>query len=121
MKNDAAGEAKPKRRSTVRRKGGKATECKKPRRPHNAHRVKIEVLEELVLKVGAEPRKVMKDGEVITMSRAECVMRAEVEAALGGQVRALAYLLKLIAKYPKLARSSREEIIIFINGDLAQV
>ena len=92
------------------------------RRPHNARRSdECSTLDELVLKIAQEPRQVMKDGEVVTMSRAERRMRAEVEAGLRGEVRALDHLLKLMIKHPQLLRSGTSETWVFINGALADV
>lgn len=107
--------------ATHRKASASAKKSGKQRRPHNASSFQYTSLEELILEIAAEPRKVMKGGEVTTMSRAERILRTEVEAALGGQVRALAHILKLIAKQPKLARSERPRRTIFINGPLARV
>ncbi len=115
LKKGKSGAATHRKRSASAKKNGKQ------RRPHNASSFQYTSLDELLLEIAAEPRKVMKGGQVTTMSRAERILRTEIEAALGGQVRALAYLLRLIAKQPKLACSERPRTTIFINGALARV
>jgi hypothetical protein len=112
--------------SAVNAKGAKPNARRRPagkrRRPHNATRSQnSETIDDLVMKVSQEPRQVMKDGELVKMSRGERNMRAEIDAALKGEVRALNYLLGLMAKYPRSVDRSPLGIDIFINGHLANL
>jgi len=96
---------------------------KKGHRPHNAKPADpVSSIEEVIHKIGREPRQVMKNGEMQVMSRTERLFRTWIEAALKKQVRPLARLLKLMIKYPQLLSGSRpSDTTIYINGHLANV
>jgi hypothetical protein len=94
---------------------------RKPRKPHNARASDDwATLDELLLKVGSERRQVLRQGEVVKMGRAERNIRAEIDAALKGDVRALNQLLKLLAKYPHSVER-KQTFVIELNGPLADV
>jgi hypothetical protein len=94
---------------------------RKPRKPHNAPSSdEWATLEELLLKVGSERRQVMRQGEVMKMGRTERNIRAEIDAALKGDIRSLNHLLRLLAKYPHSVER-KQTIVIELNGALADV
>ena len=90
---------------------------KKGRRPHNARPADDYLsLEDLVQKVGSEPRKVMINGELVEMSRCERTLRLVIAKALEGNAREVAQLLRHMLKYPELSKSFKEEFVIIFNG-----
>ena len=92
------------------------------RKPHNARRpADVESLEELVARVGAEVRKIPSSKGVVEMTRLERTLRLLVNRAMEGKVRDVAHLVRLMSKYPSVAKSYREETVIVINGPLANV
>jgi hypothetical protein len=76
-------------------------------------------LKDLVLRIAIEPRDVVIDGAVRTMTRAERVLRLTVQRAVDGEVRALAQMMKIMKDTPDLAASVQTETVYFINGPLA--
>lgn len=93
------------------------TRYKKGRKPHNARPSDDYLsLEELVRKVGSEPREAVLDGEVVEMSRCERTFRLMVGRALEGNAREVAQILRHMIKYPELSKSFKEEIVILITG-----
>ncbi len=92
------------------------------RKPHNARRAAdVESLDELVARVGDELRRIPSSKGAVEMTRLERTLRLQVERALEGKVRDVAHLLRLMSKYPSVAKSYREETVIIINGPLANV
>ena len=95
----------------------KRTQFKRGRKPHNARPAsEYQSVEEIVKRVGSEPRRVRLRGEEVEMSRAERTMRLQVERALEGKVREVAQLVRLMVKYPQIARSYTIKKTVFISG-----
>lgn len=89
------------------------------RRPHNARTAHYGSFGELLDIVANEPRKVTLAGKDVTMTRTEALLRVMVDRALQGNTREMIKLLQMMAKDPALAANSRQRVIVFINGALA--
>lgn len=97
--------------------GSSSSQFKGGRRPHNVKPPQeISSLDDLVMKVGREPRKVTLNGEIVEMSRAERALRLKVDRALEGKARPVADLLRLMMKYPQISKSYKEETVIVLAG-----
>ena len=68
--------------------GAAATQFKRGRRPHDAKTLEFENVADLVRKLGAEKKRVMRNGEEEEMTWAERSLRLTVERAVNGNVRA---------------------------------
>ena len=90
--------------------------------PHNRRALPhVESLEDVVKQVLSEPRKVLQNGKEVEMCLAERAIRLEVDKAVGGDTRAIARIVKLLIKHPKLSRSYKATYQIFLNGIAAKL
>ncbi len=55
------------------------------------------------------------------MSRSERLLRLLVDGALKGDVRNVTKLLQLMAKYPAIAATYREQFVVVISGAFCDV
>ena len=90
---------------------------KRGRKPHNAApATEHENVAELVQSVGSEPRKVLVAGRTVEMSRAERMLRLQIERAMQGKARDVTDVLRLMVKHPDMGCSFRTELVIVISG-----
>lgn len=102
--------------------GSRKTLFKAGRKPHNVPPPKqYDSLHELVKVIGSQPRTVFINGKSIEMSLAERTLRLQVNRALEGKVRDVAHILRLMMKYPNLAKSYKEKKVILMCGAFANV
>jgi hypothetical protein len=91
------------------------------RKPHNARSVHYASFEELLAQIAAEPRTARVGDEQVTMSRSDRLLRLLVDRALQGDVRNVTKLLQLMAKYPAIAATYREQFVVVISGAFCDV
>ena len=91
------------------------------RRPHNARTFDYFSFDQLLNQIAAEPRTALVGDEKVVMSRKERLLRLQIEQALKKKAREVTMLLKMMAKYPVLARTLREELVIVFSGNIGKV
>ncbi len=91
------------------------------RKPHNARSVHYASFEELLAQIAAEPRTARVGDEQVTMSRSDRMLRLLLDGALRGDVRNVTKLLQLMAKYPAIAATYREQLVIVMSGAICDV
>jgi hypothetical protein len=69
-----------------------------------------------VKKVAGEPRQVLLNGEMTSLSRGERTFRLLVDRALAAKVRDVAHIIRLMIKHPDLAKTSDEQWHVVIRG-----
>jgi hypothetical protein len=89
------------------------------RKPHNAKTADYGNFEDLLALIADEPRKANIDGEDVTITRVEALLRAMVDRAASAKSRELIKLLQMMAKDPGLAAKSPTTTIIHIGAALA--
>lgn len=99
----------------------KPKKSKAPRKPHNASSTEYGSFNELLDLVGAESRTALIDGEEVSMPRRERLLRVMVNRAHRGNVRDVIKILQLMAKYPAVAATFRDETLIVVSGALCNV
>ena len=91
------------------------------RKPHNVRSVHYASFDELLAQIADEPRVARVGDDEITMSRRERLLRLLVDGALKGDVRNVTKLLQLMAKYPAIAATYREQFVVVISGAFCDV
>ena len=91
------------------------------RKPHNAGSIHYASFEELLAQIAAEPRTARVGDEQVTMSRSDRLLRLMLDRALQGNVREVTKLLQLMAKYPAIAATYREQFVVVISGAFCDV
>ena len=101
-----------------------ATKSKNPkasRKPHNARTIEYATFPELLALIAAEPRTALIGDGHVSMPRSERLFRLMLDRALQGNVRDVIKMLQLMAKYPAVAATFRDETVIVVGGALCNV
>ncbi len=91
------------------------------RKPHNARSVHYASFDELLAQIADEPRVARVGDEEVTMSRRDRLLRLLLDGALRGDVRNVTKLLQLMAKYPAIAATYREQFVVVMSGAICDV
>lgn len=91
------------------------------RKPHNARKVEYSSFNELLSSVAAEKRAARVGNDQVVMRRNERLFRLMLDRALKGNAREVTKLLQLMAKYPTVAATYRDEFVTVVSGHLCNV
>jgi hypothetical protein len=91
------------------------------RKPHNAQSIEYVSFKDLLAQIAGEPRTARVGDEQVTMARGDRLLRLLLDRALQGKVREVIKLLQLMAKYPNVAATFREENVIVMSGAMCRV
>lgn len=101
--------------------GTKPKNSKPSRKPHNARTIEYAAFPELLALIAAEPRTALIGDGQVSMPRSERLFRLILDRALQGNVRDVIKMLQLMAKYPAVAATFRDETVIVVSGAMCNV
>lgn len=91
------------------------------RKPHNARSVHYASFDELLTQIADEPRVARVGDDEVTMPRRDRLHRMLVDGALKGDVRNVTKLLQLMSKYPAVAATYTEQVVVVTSGAFCNV